>query len=143
MPRLLLDTHVLIWFSSGKPLAEEALEAIAAAQQSGTLYVSPITAWEAGASQSKPPDRRPYLLGLSPEAWFAFCVSLLRLQVLHIDEQLALETARVPARYGQSDPGDCFLLATAHLHGLMLVTRDKAMRAFSARDSEYVTVLSC
>ena len=48
MASILLDTHALIWMLANEALDNRALLEIAKAQAAGTLYVSMISAWEAG-----------------------------------------------------------------------------------------------
>ncbi len=71
MASILLDTHALIWLVSGQPLSAAALRAIFTAQADGTLFISPITAWEAGsADRKRNPVNRPDLLGMTVDLWF-------------------------------------------------------------------------
>ena len=60
-----------------------------------------------------------------------------------ISSAIALEAAQVPANYGYGDPGDCFLIATARLNSLTLVTRDARMLALSERLSGYLSATAC
>jgi PIN domain nuclease of toxin-antitoxin system len=71
MTRLLLDSNALVWLAETKPMQASALTAIRDAQAAGTLYVSPVTAWEiALAAHKKDPARRPDLGGLHTALWF-------------------------------------------------------------------------
>ncbi len=54
-----------------------------------------------------------------------------------------MEAARVPEIYGYGDPGDCFLIATARVHKLTLVTRDARILALAALQPEYLSALAC
>ncbi len=63
--------------------------------------------------------------------------------MLPIDEVVAIESANVPTLFGYGDPGDCFLIATARVHDLTLVTRDARILALAAREPEYLSVLAC
>ena len=54
MSGVLLDTHALYWLVRGEAeLLEEALVAIGENQKGGTLFVSPITAWELSVATKK------------------------------------------------------------------------------------------
>jgi PIN domain nuclease of toxin-antitoxin system len=142
MAGLLLDTHTLIWMISGEGLSPSALPRIAAAQSSNTLYISPITAWEVGVAMSKPRNR-PNLLGLPVEAWFPEAVRNTGALVAPVNEEIAIEASRVPSIYGSGDPGDCFLIATAHVHGFSLLTRDEKILSFAHSAPEYLSAISC
>jgi PIN domain nuclease of toxin-antitoxin system len=56
---------------------------------------------------------------------------------------VAVEAAAVPAVYGSGDPGDCFLIATARIRKLALVTRDSRILELAARDPGYLSVIPC
>jgi len=140
----LLDTNALIWLLAGEPMTVESLIAIADARQQGRLYVSPISAWEAALAVRKTnPVRRPDLSGLDAAGWFRAGRTALGARLIPIGQSIALEAARVPAHLGHKDPGDCFLLATAHLRRLPLVTRDAAIDRLATDNPDYVEVVVC
>jgi PIN domain nuclease of toxin-antitoxin system len=144
MPRLLLDTHVLLWLLNGDPITSGATLAIHRAQQSRSLYVSPLSAWEVGVALGKQnPALRPSLHGLPPDLWFKAAVSAVSAKVPHLDLAVAVEAAAVPAIYGHGDPGDRFLIATARVRKLTLVTRDSRILELAARDPAYLSVVAC
>ena len=140
---LLLDTHALIW------LMEEMLDSQVAASiaeyiENDRVFASNLLAWELGCSaRKKNESRRPNLQGLTVRQWTALATGRYSLQWLPISHEIALEAAEVPAIYGSGDPGDCFLIATARVHGLTLVTRDERMLALAAEQPEYLTALRC
>ena len=63
--------------------------------------------------------------------------------MLPIDDAVAAESANVPTLFGYGDPGDCFLIATARVHDLTLVTRDTRILALALREPAYLSVLAC
>jgi PIN domain nuclease of toxin-antitoxin system len=144
MSRILLDTHALLWLLSGDPIAPAATLAIHRAQQAQSLYVSPISAWEVGVALGKAnPAARPDLHGLPPDRWFKSAVRALAAKVPQLNLPVAVEAAAVPAVYGSGDPGDCFLIATARIRKLALVTRDSRILELAARDPGYLSVIPC
>lgn len=144
MAALLLDTHVLLWYFTQGSLSPEALLAIAEAQEEGQLYISAISAWELGVSQLKTnPAKRPDLRGLSPAVWFQRAQRNIGAKAIQLDWDVALEAANVPSIYGSGDPGDCFLIATAHRRKLMLVTRDRNILRLSAQSPKYLKTVVC
>jgi PIN domain nuclease of toxin-antitoxin system len=54
-----------------------------------------------------------------------------------------LEAARVPAIYRNADPGDCFIIATARVRNLTVVTRDARMRSLPDLNPGYLAVIAC
>jgi PIN domain nuclease of toxin-antitoxin system len=141
---VLLDTHTLIWLVESAPLKNRALISIAEAQNARSLFVSAISAWETGLAAQKPNRLlRPNLLGLQPEIWFRRGVRSIGAKVIPIGQEIAQEAARVPFLYGWGDPGDCFLIATAHIRQLTLITRDERILATSKRNLGYLQTLEC
>lgn len=141
---VLLDTHTLIWLVASAPVRDEALIAISEAQNDRSLFVSAISAWEAGLAARKPNQlSRPNLLGLQPDIWFRKSIRTLGARVLPIGQEIAQEAATVPGMYGWGDPGDCFLIASAHLRNLTLITRDEKILALSKQNPSYLQALEC
>lgn len=144
MTGLLLDTNALLWLVETKPMRAIAMVAIADAQAAGTLYVSPVTAWEiALASRKKDPAKRPDLRGLDAATWFRQARRRADAKLVLIGLQIALEAARVPAVLGDGDPGDCFIVATARVKRLAVVTRDGTLQAVAAAQPDYLDILPC
>ena len=129
MAGVLLDTHTFYWLiTAADTLSEEALIAIANNQASSTLYVSPITAWELSIASRKPPHKDPPSLGTqSASRWFSEAVTATKARVVPIHLRIACEAATVVSDTGHKDPGDCYLIATARVKKLAVVTRDSVM----------------
>ena len=105
------------------------------------MYVSPITAWELAVAARKPASKNPVHLNDTPQRWFQAAVSALEAKILPIDLDVAIESAAVTAATCHKDPGDCFLVATARVHGATLITRDGKLLAMAA--DGYVDVIEC
>lgn len=145
MPGLLLDTHALFWLVSGEDtLTDQALVEIGLAQAAGNLYVSPITAWELSIAAQKPRAAgRPHLGSESADKWFREAVKAATAKVVPIHQKIALEAAKVVIATGHKDPGDCYLIATAHARRIPIVTRDGVMQNIAGADPGYLSVIVC
>lgn len=143
MPGALLDTHALYWLVTAvDALSEEALLAIAECQATGTLFVSPITAWELAVASRKPPHRNPPNLGTAtPSKWFSQATAVTGSKVIPIKQRIACEAAAVAGETGHKDPGDCYLIATARVKKIPIITRDIIMQGLAA--PEYLDVIVC
>lgn len=141
----LLDTHALYWLvSETEALSDAALVVIAEQQAARTLYVSPITAWELGVITLKPRQmERPDLGDLTPRQWFREAVRLAGASLVPVRQTIALEAAEVVATTGHKDPGDCFLIATARVRKIPIITRDRVMLNLARDSPEYLTVIGC
>lgn len=116
------------------------MDAVRAAQEAGTLYASAITAWELGVAELKRINRPE--LGMAPDRWFRQALLNASVKLATITPAIAAEAAIVPAIYGRGDPGDCFLIATARLRRLALVTRDGPILQLAAARPSYLRVVA-
>jgi PIN domain nuclease of toxin-antitoxin system len=123
-------------------MSADALDAVAQAQLDRKLFLSPITGWEAALALTKR-DGRPNLGNRDGATWFRAARRLPGAALVPIGPAIALEAARVPVRYGRGDPGDCFIIATARIKRVPIVTRDRGMIDLAQRDPAYVAVVVC
>ncbi len=140
---MLLDTHTFYWLiTAAGTLSEEALIAIADNQTNGTLYVSPITARELSIASRKPPHKDPPSLGTkSPSRWFSDAVAATKARIVPIQQKIACEAAAVVTDTGHKDPGDCYLIATARVKKIAIITRDSVMLRLAS--PPYFNVIVC
>ena len=138
---LLLDTHALLWLVRGEFRTQAARDAVKAAQDAEALYASAITVWELGVAELKRTGRPE--LGIPPGAWFRQALRTTGARLATITPAIAAEAASVPATYGRGDPGDCFLIATARVRHLSLVTRDGPILRLAAARPSYLQAVEC
>jgi PIN domain nuclease of toxin-antitoxin system len=143
LPGALLDTNALYWLvTAADTLSEEALIAIAENQAAGKLYVSPITAWELALAVRKP--QNPVNLGESAASkWFSDAVKATASKVIPIQQRIACEASAVIDATGHRDPGDCYVMATARVKRVPIITRDGVMYDIAGEMPEYLTVILC
>lgn len=122
--RLLLDTHVLLWFVSdpGK-LRSEAREIIE--DGSNDIFVSVVTAWEVAIKQSVGKLDLPE----PAETWVPKVLKASGLEVLDVDLRSTLRTRGLP--WHHRDPFDRLLVAQALEHGFTLCSRDARLEAYA------------
>jgi len=118
--RLLLDTHVLIWWDEGRRLSREAVRAIRAADE---VFVSAVSAWEVAIKIA--------LGRLRPARTVADAVSESGFTELPITFAHASRVAGLLPHH--RDPFDRLLIAQAEVEGLTLVTRDTAFEAYGIK----------
>lgn len=120
--RLLLDTHVLLWWlTDDRRLGAQARALIANADNS--VYVSAASAWEISIKRALGKLRAPPGLdGTVEEAGF---------EKLAIGFQHAERAGALPSLH--SDPFDRMLIAQALLEDLVLVTADKSFAEYGVQ----------
>jgi PIN domain nuclease of toxin-antitoxin system len=123
--RLLLDTHVFLWWLQDSPrLSEHARDQLAAA--TSAVLVSAVSIWEIAikASIGK--------LTMEPEdlARLGDLIALCGFTELPVTAQHAAKVVTLPHHH--SDPFDRLLIAQARVEDLTIVTADQALDHYDA-----------
>ncbi|HEX3673273.1 MAG TPA: type II toxin-antitoxin system VapC family toxin [Rhizomicrobium sp.] len=120
--KLLLDSHILLWWFAGSQKLGRAAERIITAPES-QLVVSAASWWELGIKKA---------LGRLDVDWAAARAILQKneISILAVTFDHADAAADLPAHHG--DPFDRMLVAQATVEGLKLLTRDKQLKAYGS-----------
>ena len=120
--RLLLDTCALVWLATGDSrLSDKAREAVATAV---SVSVSPVSAWELGQKH-----RRGLLkLPMTPRELFQTAVDRYSLDIAPLDPEVMFSASALPEHH--KDPADRFIIATALLGNMTVVTADHRFHAY-------------
>lgn len=124
--RLLLDTHAWLWRLLDPERISADAEATIAHRQN-ELFLSPISAWETLVLARK----GRLSLAPSPSEWVLDALRRTGATAAPLTHSIALRSETLEG-LDSEDPADRFLVATALELDLVLVTADKAMRAFAA-----------
>lgn len=122
--RILLDTHIFLWFISGDTqLSTDVRDAIR--DPDNEVYLSAVSVWEAIVK---------YQLGKLPlpeypETYLPKQRKLHQIVSLALDESSVVQLAKLPPLH--RDPFDRMLICQALQHGLTVATVDVAVRAYS------------
>ena len=129
-PRLLLDTHIVLWLESGDPHLRPSTRALIDAcwHDGGVVQISAVTAWEIAALV----DGRRIDLDLPPDAWIERFLARPGIEVLPLDHRTAARTYGLEG-LEHRDPADRMLIATAIEQGCPLVTYDVRITDFASR----------
>ena len=122
--RLLLDTHVLVWWLlDDRSLPRRHERALEEAEEEGwNLHVSAITLWEIALLA----DRGRVRLPVAVDPFLARLESRLGLEILPLTARIAVEGQRLGPTFPR-DQADRIIAATARCHGLTLLTADEAI----------------
>lgn len=119
--KLLLDTHVLLWWlGNNRRLTAKARRTIA--DPGAMIHVSAVSLWEAAIKRALGRLR-------FESAELLDAISTGGFQALPITARHALAAGDLPRHH--EDPFDRMLVAQAQAEGLTLVTHDSALEAYS------------
>ena len=118
--RVLLDTHVLIWWDAGARLSAAAMQAIRTADD---VFVSSASAWELAIKWSLGKNS-----GTRTVAAAAAASAFTELPVLFRHAEAA---ARLPSHH--RDPFDRLLIAQAQVEGLVVISRDQSFTLYDLK----------
>ncbi len=122
--KLLLDTHVFLWFISGdQRLPEGVRDSIR--DLNNEVYLSVVSQWEATAKYQL--GKLP--LPQSPETYIPAMRQQHQITSLSLDEVSVSRLASLPLLH--RDPFDRMLICQALAHGLVLVTVDEVITGYS------------
>ncbi len=115
--KLLLDTHIWLWsFLEPERLAPNVAEALD--NPRNELWLSSISIWETMILANK----ERIILEPNPETWVRKALSTFPLREAPINNEVALHSQRL--RLTHQDPADRFIVATALVFELTLVSED-------------------
>ena len=121
--KLLLDTHVWLWWTAGSPRI--GYETRRLFEDAGSdLILSAASAWEIAIK---------YRIGrlelpAKPQEYIALQMQRQSIRALDVTVSHAASTAELPLHH--ADPFDRMLVAQARCEGLTLVTADKALAPY-------------
>ncbi len=118
--RLRLDTHIWLWSALEPSLLAPKVRHILDDSRN-ELWLSPISVWETLVLARK----KRIALEPTPEAWVRRALRDLPLHDAPLNHEIALRSETL--RLGHGDPADRFLVATALVHDLTLLTADRTL----------------
>ena len=125
---MLLDTCALIWLAiGGGPLSSETLQAIEKAE---TVSVSSISSFEIAHAYKKGKLDLP----CDPQKWFQDVLSHHDISEIKLDSKIAVASTKLPDHH--KDPCDRFIIATALLNNLPIITKDRLFKQYGVQINE-------
>lgn len=115
--KLLLDTHIWLWYALGSPQLSENLRSKIASDTT-ELWLSPISIWEVLLLAEK----GRIFLQLDVVTWIDQSLKSLAINEATLNRQIAVLSRQIDLPY--QDPADRFIAATAVHYQLQLATVD-------------------
>lgn len=113
---MLLDTCALLWLAQGG--GKLSVDVCRQINSAPVVYVSAISGFEIGIKYKK----GKLLLPVAPTEWFTTIIDHHDLCILPLDLPVCLRSVELEPIH--ADPCDRFIIATAKLHKLNVVTTD-------------------
>lgn len=115
--KLLLDTHIWLWYALGNPQLSENLRSLIASDTT-ELWLSPISIWEVLLLAEK----GRIFLQLDVVTWIDQSLKSLAINEAPLNRQIAVLSRQIDLPH--QDPADRFIAATAVHYQLQLATVD-------------------
>ena len=118
--KLLLDTHIWLWSALEPGRLSKRVRA-ALENRDNELWLSPMSVWETLVLARK----KRILLESTPEQWVRQALNDLPIREAPMGHEVAIQSEGL--RLTHKDPADRFIVATALVYELTLVTADKRL----------------
>jgi PIN domain nuclease of toxin-antitoxin system len=120
MNRLLLDTHILLWgLLNPKLLSRKAIKKLE--NPNNEIWLSPITTWEVIVLAEKGRIE----LDDEPISWMKSVLDSSPFRQAPLNHEVAMKSRTIELPH--QDPADRFIVATALVYDLTLVTADEIL----------------
>jgi PIN domain nuclease of toxin-antitoxin system len=116
--KILLDTHIWLWYLLEDPKLSKNLQVIIA-DSSNEIWLSPVSIWEALLVGEK----GKLILDPDPVSWVKSALKTLETHEAPLNNEIAILSRQLDCPH--QDPADRFIAATAIYYDLYLATVDK------------------
>ena len=124
--RILLDTHVWIWWvTEDRRLSAPARRALVAGERDQSAALSMISLWEV----AKKVEKHQLVLDRPLDEWLNQAMARSGLQLIDLSRPILVDACRLPGPF-HGDPADQIIVATARREGAAVVTKDAKIREY-------------
>lgn len=121
---MILDTCALLWIAGGAPENRISGRTLDLIDKAPVVYVSAISGFEIGTKVGS----GKLILPAPPSEWFDTVLDFHHIQQLDLSLDLCLRAADLPKFH--KDPCDRFIIATALMMGMPVVTSDSRFKDY-------------
>jgi PIN domain nuclease of toxin-antitoxin system len=117
---ILLDTHTWIWSHSATRLLSDNAKKLIKKTLTNQRAIASISIWEFAMMMVKGRIN----VKIDPKLWLDNAIKNSGLKVIELSPEIALESCNLPSDF-HKDPADQIIVATARIHNLTLLTKDR------------------
>lgn len=117
---IVIDTHIWVWQANGSVDLTEQHKAWLEEYEGQGLGVCAISCWEV----AKKVEGGKMELALPIREWLKQALNLTGIRLLPLTPEVAAESTLLPGTF-HKDPADQIIVATARIHGCLLLTADE------------------
>jgi PIN domain nuclease of toxin-antitoxin system len=117
---ILLDTHTWIWTHSATKLLSDNVKKLIKKTLIDQRAIASISIWEFAMMVVKGRIN----VKIDPKLWLDNAIKNSGLKVIELSPEIALESCNLPGNF-HKDPADQIIVATARIHNLTLLTKDR------------------
>jgi PIN domain nuclease of toxin-antitoxin system len=121
--RLLLDTHVFVWWMSASRRLPDVVAS--AVEEASTVHVSLVSLWEIILKET---TNHPMIGTEDPAGWFITAMNTAGFELLGIEFRHVAAVQRLPSLH--TDPFDRMLIAQGTTEGFTVVSADRTVRRY-------------
>jgi len=123
---VLLDSHIWFWLVTGDSrISARSLKKIEKASSRSELAISVISLWEIAYKATNGKIR----LYQPIDVWIHNATLKAGIRVIDLSSAIAIEATQLPGSFHR-DPADRFIVATARIENLILVSEDVAITEY-------------
>ena len=124
--KLILDTHILIWYLEGVELSEQQIELIENQRSNNQLYISAISIWEI----SMLINNKKIAISISLNEWLHKVQNIPSLNIIDLSIPILIESCNLPD-LEHKDPADRMIIASTRAVNGYLMTLDKKILQYA------------
>ena len=122
---ILLDTHTWVWSHSATKLLSDDVKKQIKKTTPDQRAIASISIWEFAMMVFKGRIN----VKIDPKLWLDSAIKKSGLKVIDLSPEIAIESCNLPGDF-HNDPADQIIVATARIHNLTLLTKDKKILSY-------------
>ena len=122
---ILLDTHTWIWSHSATKQLSDNVKKLIKKHTTDQRAIASISVWEFAMMVVKGRIN----VKIDPKLWLDSAINNSGLKVIEISPEIALESCNLPGEF-HKDPADQIIVATARIHNMTLLTKDRKILSY-------------